>query len=763
MPAKKKLKTFGKNRREVRAGASNGGEGAWPVVQHQDKMRQIQNPLFDRYYNELQQLGSVVAQTPPLAVSGSSSSAAPAAPEGSGVAAKWQKEMELFRTPLGTTLWINDTDPLASEVRAYFESLDASLVQPIPWYPIPGMGWRILADKTEFRKRQEMQQLRQYLIQQTALGTISRQEEVSMIPPFLLDIQPNDVCLDMCASPGSKTAQLLVALGREKVPPLDSPACPFPFDYSSGGLVVANELDTKRANMLVHQVRRMRLLFPFALFTNHDARYFPEIPMGNATTTDEEKSVLRFDKILCDVVCSGDGTLRKAPHIFKVWSPKEGMNLQKLQIQIALRACHLLKIGGRLVYSTCSLNPIENEAVVAQIVHRTRGAMKLVDARSLLPHLPSSPGMWTWTVTDIKGNIVPAPEGNMHEALFPPNTPGGYSSAAVNGLDLSKCMRLFPSHCNGGGFFIAVLDKVDEFRLVKRDQLPAVGVVASSSPAKKERKEAEACLTDPVVASETVETNTSSSAPIDDLAGKGVGGCTAAKAAECEEEEEVPPVTSKPKPIPPQFVAAPLEIQNTIRNFYEVPTFPMELLFVRTAHGERELRLSQGSICSIVSSVAAEVLRHKTDQVMVVSVGLRLLAFESLDRGWRIASESALLFGHLMAKSSRMVTVDVAVVLQLIRHGGKLKERLFEDFEDVVLRQKLEDLSVGTVLLKVMAPKAVHGVWYCPALRARSRLQLLVDHEDLDGLQLRLGETPIAPVAADTTTALEGCPSGEQL
>ncbi|CBZ26068.1 conserved hypothetical protein [Leishmania mexicana MHOM/GT/2001/U1103] len=750
MPApKNKLKSFGKNRREIRSATTTYDDnGNWVGTPHQDKMRLVANKLFDNYYNTLQQLGRVVARTvyptsTDACVSAASSSCAAAQDVSADVAASlWMREMELFRTPLLTTCWINDTDPLAAHVRAYMESLDSSLLEPISWYPIAGMGWRILADKAGFRKRPEMQPLRQYLIKQTALGTISRQEEVSMIPPFLLDIQPNDVCLDMCASPGSKTAQMLVALGRHKVVPFDSDASPFPFEYDSDGLVIANELDAKRANMLVHQVKRLRLLFPFTLFTNHDARYFPEMSL-QPQPVDAEKAaagaeVLRFDKILCDVVCSGDGTLRKAPHIFKLWSPKEAINLQKLQIEIALRACHLLRVGGRLVYSTCSLNPVENEAVVAQIVHRTRGAMRLVDARALLPKLVCAPGMTKWTVTDAKGRVFPAPEGNMHEALFPPHTPGGYSSAAVDALDLSLCMRLFPTHCKGGGFFVAVLDKVSEFRLKKLEELKAEEKDASTENAVEAATERQTIIGTTVPPKrEKKETHTVSAGGAEETADAGVE----ALEAELTTAHEL----AKPKSLPPQFVGAPAEIQRAIIDFYEIPQFPMQLLFVRTAQGERELRLTPGSVCSIVSRMAAQVLEHKTDNVLIVSAGLRVIAFECLDKGWRIVSESAVLFAKLMRRSSRLVRVPVSLIQDMVVNGGRLKEKLLESVKDTQLRSRLECLPIGAFLLEIEAPKALGGVFYSTALRARSRIQLLVDHEDLEGVQLRLGEDPVKP------------------
>ncbi|CCW66950.1 unnamed protein product [Phytomonas sp. Hart1] len=620
------------------------------------------------------------------------------------------------------------------------------------------MAWRVLADKEALRKRPDMQALRRYMIRQTALGMISRQEEVSMIPPFLLNIQPNDVCLDMCASPGSKTAQMLVAMGRHKFVPwsADATSSPFPFNYATEGLIVANELDTKRANMLVHQVKRMQLLFPFALFTNHDARYFPDIILEanprnrmNARTSSPPQeasgggSILRFDKVLCDVVCSGDGTLRKAPHIFKIWSPREAMSLQLIQIRIALRGCHLLKVGGRLVYSTCSLNPIENEAVVAHIIYRTNGSMRLVDARSQLPGLSCLPGLSSWVVVDVKGNVVDRPSPTMHAALFPPHTPGGYHSAAVEAMDLSLCMRFLPTNCNGGGFFIAVLDKVKEFSITKirdveeRDS-PSLSEEMEDT-GKKMKPATEPDVKGPTTAPDVKGPTTAPvTLPVRQHSSKG-------KCGENGEEEAASSsglVLKAEKRIPPQFVQPPEVIHDTLVNFYKVNSFPEDLLIMRTPQGECEARATTSSTCSIVSQTARRVLSYKTDSLIVVSAGLRVFSFETLDKGWRIASEAAPLFAKLMSASPRLVKVSLDFVKSMIYRGGKLKELLFKDVEDVVLREFLEEMPLGTVLLEINCPDAPNGVFFSVALRARTKIQLLVGHEDLPGLELRLGLEP---------------------
>lgn len=82
---------------------------------------------------------------------------------------------------------------------------------------------------------------------------------------------------------------------------------------------------------------------------------------------------LKFDRILCDVPCTGDGTLRKNPDIWPKWNAANGNNLHGIQYRVARRGLELLAVGGRMVYSTCSLNPIENEAVIHRILKECEG------------------------------------------------------------------------------------------------------------------------------------------------------------------------------------------------------------------------------------------------------------------------------------------------------------------------------------------------------------------------------------------------------
>jgi 16S rRNA C967 or C1407 C5-methylase (RsmB/RsmF family) len=93
----------------------------------------------------------------------------------------------------------------------------------------------------------------------------------------------------------------------------------------------------------------------------------------------QRKLILNFTQIRC----SGDGTLRKSPDLWRRWTRRMGAGMHPLQAGIAWRAAELLRTGGYMSYSTCSMNPLENEAVVADLLRRSRGALLLVDLHEM--------------------------------------------------------------------------------------------------------------------------------------------------------------------------------------------------------------------------------------------------------------------------------------------------------------------------------------------------------------------------------------------
>lgn len=269
-----------------------------------------------------------------------------------------------------------------------------------------------------------------------------------MLPPLFFDIDPSDKILDMCAAPGSKTAQLMEGLcssAQKQGKPIT-------------GFVVANDNDLKRSYLLATQLQRLSNMIPHTLITVHDATQYPNFYLSDDETGGMKR--VKFDKILCDVMCSGDGTLRKSPDMWKRWSPSLAWGVHAFQIQCAMRGFHQLRDGGTLVYSTCSLNPIEDEAVVAEILRRTNGRMELVDCSQRFPSLQYSPGITTWRVMDSHGNFLESADQSHSEgsritaSMFPP------TEEEAKKMNLHLSMRMLPHKHNTGGFFIAVLRKL---------------------------------------------------------------------------------------------------------------------------------------------------------------------------------------------------------------------------------------------------------------------------------------------------------------
>ncbi|CAL1709673.1 unnamed protein product [Somion occarium] len=346
-----------------------------------------------------------------------------------------------------------------------FEGEVVSPPTQLPWYP-DGLAWQFNVSKKVLRKQPEFKRFHSFLVFETEVGNISRQEAVSMLPPLFLEVEPHHRVMDMCAAPGSKTAQLLEALHAQDTATASS---------IPSGLLIANDSDNRRTHLLIHQ--SARLPSPALMVTNHDASIFPVIkipseqtifPSGTKTrVANKRQHQLLFDRILCDVPCSGDGTMRKNPGIWKSWSPMDGNGLHGLQIRILQRAMRMLKKGGRIVYSTCSLNPVENEAVIAAALKSIPG-FELVDVSNFLPGLVYRPGMTSWVpsvdrsvITDFatfQGYIQSLPESKreetkMVESHWPP------AQAEAEELHLSRCLRIYPHLQDTGGFFVAVLQK----------------------------------------------------------------------------------------------------------------------------------------------------------------------------------------------------------------------------------------------------------------------------------------------------------------
>jgi 16S rRNA C967 or C1407 C5-methylase (RsmB/RsmF family) len=306
--------------------------------------------------------------------------------------------------------------------------------------------------------------LKAFLVQHSSDGTLARQEFGSMLPILGLELKEHSRILDVCASPGSKVLQALEVVGVK-------------------GRIVANDVHPTRLETLKAAVMRAGLplkLTQRVLYTQFDAGIFPTPKNNNL-----------FDAVVCDVPCSGDGTIRKDMHILPLWSPVTGNALHSLQVRILTRALQLVRVGGMVSYSTCSLNPIEDEAVVASVVSRMNAmrhkpksssgevggppALELVD----FPKLPGfiyRPGIKDWKVADYVGDTqndqdddtvslrwhatykeATDDDAKKMDKAVPGMWPPSKEDADL--MHLERCIRLWPQDQDTGGFFVVLIRK----------------------------------------------------------------------------------------------------------------------------------------------------------------------------------------------------------------------------------------------------------------------------------------------------------------
>ena len=170
-----------------------------------------------------------------------------------------------------------------------------------------------------------------------AAGAWYLQEPSAMAPVALLDPRPGERVLDLCAAPGGKSTQIA---GR----------------MAGRGLLVCSEIHPKRAAILASNAERLGVANALVL-NEHPARL-------------AERFAGYFDRILVDAPCSGEGMFRKHDAAFTDWSPATVETCARRQAEILDSAAGMLRPGGRLVYSTCTFSPEENEGSVAAFLRR---------------------------------------------------------------------------------------------------------------------------------------------------------------------------------------------------------------------------------------------------------------------------------------------------------------------------------------------------------------------------------------------------------
>ncbi len=278
--------------------------------------------------------------------------------------------------PLDRFLWINaDRTDLASLramlARSGFET------EALPWHP------------TGLRVKYPAAGLGHHWAYRAGLFQI--QEAGSMLPVLVMDPRPGERILDLCAAPGNKTAQIALALENR-------------------GTVVSNDVIGERQRATRMMIDRLGLAN--VTLTCMDGVNYP-------------RTAGVFDAVLVDAPCTCEGTSRRNPWRDPGTDPPYASKARKqmLLLRQAIRRCAR---GGRIVYSTCTYAPEENEEVVDAVMREWPGAVRLMTAR--IDGLCTAPGLARWQGRE----------------LHP---------------DLRRTMRVWPHHNDTAGFYVALMEK----------------------------------------------------------------------------------------------------------------------------------------------------------------------------------------------------------------------------------------------------------------------------------------------------------------
>ncbi|WP_328985485.1 RsmB/NOP family class I SAM-dependent RNA methyltransferase [Thiorhodovibrio winogradskyi] len=304
--------------------------------------------------------------------------------------------------------------PLLADVPGEWEAFVAALLRPLPgciWAHPVRVGVARLADLILAEDDADPPMLAPVSWNPSALrlpadykagrrwwycaGLAHAQEEASQLPAMLMDLQPGQRVLDLCAAPGGKTAQMALALGNR-------------------GTVLANDFARERIAALQGNLDRLGLVNVST--TWGDGGNIPAAAGG-------------FDRVLVDAPCSSEGTLRRNRSLAGRLDPDaiaSNQRLQGRQLALLRKAVQLCRPGGRVVYSTCTFAPEENEAIVSQVLEEQSGRLALLPVA--VDGLASSAGVTIWA-------------GKQFDA------------------SLARCLRLWPQRTDTGGFFVAVLEK----------------------------------------------------------------------------------------------------------------------------------------------------------------------------------------------------------------------------------------------------------------------------------------------------------------
>lgn len=244
---------------------------------------------------------------------------------------------------------------------------------PLPFY---GPGFRVDYHPGEMGRTLEH-----------AAGLFYIQDPSSMIPPVILCPVAGERVLDVAAAPGSKTTQMSAMMENQ-------------------GLILANDPDRQRLKALHGALDRLGCLN--VATCSADGARLVGIYQG------------LFDAVILDAPCSGLGTMHKNPEVTRWWSWEKVARLVRIQRRLILSAFDSLSPGGRLVYSTCTVTPQENEGIVDYLLRERPSARLLpfdVEGVSLSPGLTGWMGKTFHPSLSLTRRLYPLDEPD-HEAFY---------------------------------------------------------------------------------------------------------------------------------------------------------------------------------------------------------------------------------------------------------------------------------------------------------------------------------------------------------
>lgn len=284
---------------------------------------------------------------------------------------------EALSRPLNPSFWFNPFK--ASQPEAALQLLkDSFAPEPLAWKP------------GAFRCRRNIGQIGHTI--PFFCGWIYVQEEIAQTAVAALDPQPGECIADLCASPGGKTAEIACRVGPT-------------------GAVLAVEPNPYRLAGLGNTIERLGLLNVCTF--EHDGQ---SVPLWFGP----------FDRVLVDAPCSSEGMVRKTGGTAKASQEGFKEQLAVLQTRILKRGIDLLRPGGTLVYSTCTINPFENEGVLTAALSEHDRIVPFE-----LPGLRSEAGVRTWKEQAFRS-------------------------------DVQHAQRYLPHHNDTGGFFVAKVLKATQ-------------------------------------------------------------------------------------------------------------------------------------------------------------------------------------------------------------------------------------------------------------------------------------------------------------